>query len=163
MPPFRRLAHFAAVAMCVLALAACEEVVNDLLGSFDPDTCCRFEFWRNDTLLVRTVVLPAQDETEDDPEVEDECLSADWRFKNVESWLKYEIPEGFNSCSDDFKAEIHYSNDEYFEVVGQQVESGSHGQFAEGWWKLHVMRGDIDDIVDGGDFLFWFRSLSECD
>src|SRR5262245_1678900 len=150
MPPFRRLAQFTAVVLFTLALASCEEVVGDLIdsidGSFDPEACCHFEFWRNDTLLGRDVVLPAEDETENDPDIEDECLSAQWSFPNDDSWLKYQEPKQDAYCSEDFTAEIHLGN-EYFEVVGERVESGSRGEFAEGWWKLHVIRGDIDDLV----------------
>ncbi len=145
-------------------LSACDEVVDEVLGGeFDPEACCHFEFWRNDTLLVRTVVLAAEDETEDDPEVGDECWSAEWAFENTDSWLKYEDPEGIDYCSDNFTAEIHTRNNEYFEVVGERVEAGNNGQFAEGWWKLHIIRGDIDDIVDGGDFLYWLEPMSNCD
>lgn len=166
MPPIRRLALFGAAVAGALALSACDEIVDDLVdsidGSFDAEACCHFEFWRNDTLLVRNIVLPAEDETEEDPDVADECLSAQWRFVNADSWLKYEEPEDDAYCSDDFTAEIHIRN-EYFEVVGERVESGSQGQFAEGWWKLHIIRGDIDDIVDGGVFLFWLEPKSNCD
>jgi len=139
-------------------LSTCDEALDAVgLGGFEPDSCVEFRFWRNDTLLVKTLdigVARANVETG-----QNGCRLQNWDLEEDDSWLYYGLDE-FDAICDVFDAEVHVGN-RYYEVTTGDRSFGTN--FAEGQWKLHEITGSVDKIIDGGDFEFEFDVADDCD
>ncbi len=150
---FRMAGLLISVAVTI-GLAACDEALDILGVGFSPDSCAEFRFWRDDTLLVKNLLIGVErGQVEDGLTVN--CRVQIWDFEEGDSWMLYAIS---GPCQQ-FDAEVHQGN-QYFEVTHGDV-IGIY--FAEGEWKLHEVTDDVDVIIDGGTFEFEFHDANTCD
>lgn len=152
----RFLATLALVGV-VLGLSTCDEALDVAGLDFQPDSCVEFNFWRNDTLLVKTLEIGVVRSDVDTGLLG--CRLQNWDFEEDDSWIQYALDEFAPTCNV-FDAEVHVGN-RYYEVTSGYRTVGTH--FAEGEWKLHEVTGSVDKIIDGGDFEFIFDVGANCE
>ena len=152
-----RLVVATALVAAVIASGACDSV-NKVLGlAFSADSCAEFRFFRNDTLLIKDLEIGTA--RADVQTNQANCRVQNWDFEVNESWMNYGLDE-FDVVCNKFDAEIHVGN-QYWEVTtGERLTAGP--LFAEGNWKLHEVKNNVDKIIDAGSFEFEFHDAGSC-
>jgi hypothetical protein len=135
------------------AVAACDETLDAIDGdSFNKDECVSFKFFQSDTVLVKSTVIPAEDEGETDDDGQ-YCRQHKWRFKDEDDWMVFDVgTTAIGFPCDYFSARLTNGSHYY-------LFSGTHFSetFAEGNW---TEKDGHNTVVTGGTFEFQFTAAS---